>query len=97
LPVTEGEGKDDEFGHRVPREELGPTMETEGDCTLRSLVVCTAHKYWPGYQIKKDERGRTCSTYGADGKYRQVMVEKTRRKRPTRTVEQDGRLWNGLL
>jgi hypothetical protein len=41
-------------------------MENEGDCTVRSLVVCTAHKYCPGYQIAKDERGKTCSTYGAE-------------------------------
>jgi hypothetical protein len=54
-------------------------------------------KYCYGYQIAKDERGKTCSPYGAEGKYRQGMVEETRRKRPTRTVEQDGRVWNGLV
>jgi hypothetical protein len=32
--------------------------------------------YCSGYQIAKDERGKTCSTYGGEGKYRQVMVEK---------------------
>jgi hypothetical protein len=66
-------------GHRVPRKILGPTMETEGDYTPRSLALLT--KYCSGYQIAKDERGKTCRTYGAEGKYRQVMVEETRRKK----------------
>jgi len=61
LPVIEEDRKAEVFGHRVLREVLGPTMENEGNCTLRSLVVCTAHKYFPGYQIAKDQRGKTCS------------------------------------
>jgi hypothetical protein len=34
------------------------------DYIMRNLMTCTHHQIFSGNQIEKNERGRTCSTYG---------------------------------
>ena len=38
----------------------------EKNYTLRSLTICTAHQILLGDQIKKNEIGGTCNTYGGE-------------------------------
>jgi hypothetical protein len=34
--------------------------------TLRSVMVCTANRDYPGDQIKENEVGGSCDTYGGE-------------------------------
>ena len=33
---------------------------------MRSFIICTSHQIYSSYQIKKNEKGEACSTYGGE-------------------------------
>ena len=41
------------------------------------FVVLTEYVYYSGYQLKKDEIGRSCGTYGGENEYIQGFGENT--------------------
>jgi hypothetical protein len=49
----------------------------------RSFLLCTPHKYYSGDQIKKNEMGEACSTYGRQKRCIQDFGRETRGKEST--------------
>ena len=53
------------FGNRVLRRIFGPKMQVgTRDCITRNFMIGTPQKYYSGDQIKRNEMGGACSTYG---------------------------------
>jgi hypothetical protein len=48
---------------------------------MRSLMICTTANY-SGDQIEKNEKGGACSAYGGENRCMQVLVGKSRGRRP---------------
>jgi len=56
------------FENRVLRRIFGPRRDevrgSEQNYIVRSLMICTAHKYCLGDKIEKNGMGGACSVYG---------------------------------
>jgi hypothetical protein len=53
------------------------------NCIKRSLMICTLAIY-TGDQIEKNDMGEACSTYGGENRCMQVLVGKSKGRRPLR-------------
>ena len=80
------------FENRVLRKIVGPKRDgiTGGgeDYILRSLMICTLHKYYLGVQIEKNEIGGACSTYGGEERCIQSVGGKIGGKETTWKTEE---------
>jgi hypothetical protein len=52
------------------------STEAGEDCILKSFVTCKRHEILLGDQIKEDEMGWTCSTYGRDKNEYKILIGK---------------------
>jgi len=72
--------------------------------------LSSSQKYYLDDQIKEDEIGRACGTYGVEEKGYRILVDKFEARRPFRSPrhrqeankridlkEIDGRVWTGFM
>jgi hypothetical protein len=65
---------------------------------MKSFIICTVTKYHSGEQIKKNEMGGTCSTYGDRRCAYRVWWVDLREREHLQDLGVDGRIlkkWNG--
>jgi hypothetical protein len=51
--------------------------EAAGNFIVRGFIICTYTKYYGGDQIKKNEMGGTCGTYGEEERCKQGLAGET--------------------